>query len=251
MKALELALVSAISSPPLPFDRNLTLALPPESTSTRPLPTTTAPPLTTAPLSISTRLPVPLAISVPESASAPLTMMVPLLKVSTSAPVLIVAPLKVSAAPLKTFTVMPASILLTAKAAPEPTSSVAPDNGFMFDPPLVPLANSKVPPLAMNSELPLPSLVTWPPDSRMPRPPAEDGAAAGNAARQDHQGDPLADLGVGEEGAGAEFAGGAAEQLQPVVAGVGADELDGAAARHRGRTGEHAAGLRERPARRP
>ena len=66
-------------------------------------------------------------------------MMVPLLKVSTSAPVLIVAPLKVSAAPLKTFTVMPASILLTAKAAPEPTSSVAPDNGWMFDPPLVPL----------------------------------------------------------------------------------------------------------------
>ena len=61
-------------------------------------------------------------------------MMVPLLKVSTSAPVLIVAPLKVSTPALKTFTVMPALMLLTGKAAPEPTSSVAPDNGWMFDP---------------------------------------------------------------------------------------------------------------------
>ena len=61
-------------------------------------------------------------------------MMVPLLKVSTSAPVLIVAPLNVSTPALKTFTVMPALMLLTGKAVPEPTSSVAPDNGWMFPP---------------------------------------------------------------------------------------------------------------------
>ena len=90
-------------------------------------------------------------MSVPELASTPLTIAVPPLKVSTSVPALIVAALSVSAAPLKTFTVMPALILLTAKAAPEPNSSVAPDKRLYVAPPLVPLANSKVPPLAMTA----------------------------------------------------------------------------------------------------
>ena len=94
VKALTLPGKSAISSPPLPFARRAMLAVPPDSTSTTPLPITTAPPPTTASLSISMRLPGPLAMSVPELPSAPSTKIVPLLlKVSISVPVLIVAPL--------------------------------------------------------------------------------------------------------------------------------------------------------------
>ena len=186
---------------------------------------------------------MPLAISVPESASAPLTMMVPLLKVSTSAPALIVAPLKVSAAPLKTLTVMPALTLLTAKAAPEPTSSVAPDSGLMFAPALVPRQlegaaagdgqriaaavaadgaaglrrwRGRLPrscrrtPCRPQRTLRVMPLLIWAPLRKAPEPSS-----------------PVAPL----------------SELQPIVAGVGADKLDGAAARHRRRAAEHAAGL--------
>ena len=85
-KVLELAFASAISSPPLPVERKPTLAVPPESTSTMPLPILTAPPPTTAPLTISTRLRGPLAISAPELLTAPLTIAVPPLAVSSIPP---------------------------------------------------------------------------------------------------------------------------------------------------------------------
>ena len=175
VKALTLPGESAISSPPLPIAWKAMLAVPPDSTSTTPLPITTAPPPTTASLAISMRLPGPLAMSVPELLSAPSTKIVPLLKVSNSVPALIVAPLSVSAPALKTIAVMPAlkSPPVAPKDTPEPSSSVAPEKSCMFAPMLPVPRNSKVPPLLMNSGLPLPSLVTALPDSMMARAPAE------------------------------------------------------------------------------
>ena len=91
-------------------------------------------------------------------------------------PTLIVLPLKVSVPALKTFTVTPALMPLPLEAsnvAPEATSSVAPESGCMSAAELSVPMNSKVPPLLMNSGLPVPSLVTCPPVSRMARAPAE------------------------------------------------------------------------------
>ena len=85
------------------------MALPPESTSTMPLPTMTAPPFTTAPLAISTRLPGPLASSVPESKTVPLTIAVPLFAVCKTPPepmdvvtIAVPPPETVAVPPLKT-----------------------------------------------------------------------------------------------------------------------------------------------------
>ena len=63
----------------MPADRKVTFfAMPPDLTSTMPLPTSTTPPLTTAPLVISTKLPGPLANSVPpELVTVPVMIAVP------------------------------------------------------------------------------------------------------------------------------------------------------------------------------
>jgi hypothetical protein len=59
-------------------DLNIPLAVPPERTSTMPLPIWTALPVTAAPPAISTTPPMPLATSAPELTSVPLTLAVPL-----------------------------------------------------------------------------------------------------------------------------------------------------------------------------
>ena len=175
VKALTLPGVSAISSPPLPFaeegdvggaaGQHVDDAVADHDRAAADHGVT----------SISIRLPGPLAMSVPELPSAPSTKIVPLLKVSISVPALILAPLSVSAPALKTFAVMPAlmSPPVAPKDAPEPSSSVAPERSCMFAPVLPVPRNSKVPPLLMNSGLPLPSLVTAPPDFYDAEAPAE------------------------------------------------------------------------------
>ena len=77
LKALVWPGVSAISSPPLPLDRNLTFSPLDPAMSTMPSPIRATPPLTTAPLAISTRLPAALANSVPPLVTVPLTIAVP------------------------------------------------------------------------------------------------------------------------------------------------------------------------------
>ena len=170
-------------------------------------------------------------------------MIVPLLEASTDVPVPIVAPLSVSAPPLNTFTVMPGMMLLptASKEAPGPSSSVTPDDGFMFAPATVP-TNSKVPPLLTNSGLPPPSLLMAPLLSRMPKSTGRHRTAACGTACQDDAGHALREF-EARDGAGAYLADAAAAIFRLTFWPSTPRNSKSAAAADRRRAADEAAGL--------
>ena len=245
VKALTLLGESLIASPPLPPARKAMLAVPPTSTSTTPLPTTTAPPLTTAPLVISTRLPGPLAIEragIGQRAAADDGAAVQGFDQRAGADRRAAQGQRCAAQNLQSD----AGIDVADRDGGVRTHFQR-GSGERLD------VRSGVGAEELEGAAAGDGQRTAAAVAADGAAVLDDGEGAGRdraaerrAAREDNEGDAFADLRAAEEGAGAEFVGGAAQELEPVVAGVGADELDSAAACHRRRPAEHAAELDDR-----
>ena len=130
VKAVGSLAVSAISSPPMPVERKVTLAVPPDSTSTIPSPILTPPPLTTPAMSI--RLEAVLANSRPELITTPSMVAVP--------------PASAVINPPEEMIALPPPLIVTSIAVPPLRTTILP--------PLPTMPPSSVPP-ERNSVLPL------------------------------------------------------------------------------------------------